>query len=140
MKDLALETLRLARFLSSKMGKIQDMNRDIYEDLLILSRSVVARKLRLRSERIDRKGTESLRKVKLRAGMVGDLNGAIISAGYYAKKNDMTYYVYRGNSYGVAVWRVTYKESDVLNPIGNTGSHIAIVEPDLTVKVAEIER
>jgi len=112
----------------------------IAQDTLKLAKSLVASKLRLKNIRIDRKATDGLRKMKLRARSGGDLTGAILSAGYYAQKNDKSCYVYPGNSYGNKVWRATFKENDALNPINNTGSGIFIVEPDLTVKVADVER
>ncbi len=50
-----------------------------------------------------------------------DFASAITSAGFYAKKLYKTMFVYPGNSYGFAIWRVTYKPSEYLNSINNTG-------------------
>jgi hypothetical protein len=96
-------------------------------------------KLKATGEKVDAKATESLRKMKLKAKNQGDLNSAVISAGYYAKKAGQTAYVYAGDSYGHAVWRVTYKLSDALSPINNSGRRLLSVSPDLTVKKYDVE-
>jgi len=91
-------------------------------------------KLKMSGEKVDAKATGSLRKVKLKAKNQGDLSSAVISAGYYAKKWGQTMYVYAGDSFGHAIWRVTAKQSDALNPINNSGRRLLSVSPDLTVK------
>lgn len=48
-------------------------------------------------------------------------------------------YAYAGDSYGHGIWRVTYKESDYLDPIGNSGRRLLSVSPDLVVTLYEIE-
>jgi len=82
---------------------------------------------------VDARATESLRRAKLRARNHGDLTSAILSAAYYAKKLGKTMYVYPGNSFMHAVWRVSFKPSEYLNVINNTGSKVLSVTPDRTV-------
>lgn len=77
--------------------------------------------------------TELLRESKLRARHNGNLTDAVISGGYYAKKHRETMYLYSGNSYGVAVWRVSMKPSNYLCPTGNTGAIVISVTPELLV-------
>jgi hypothetical protein len=62
--------------------------------------------------RVDRAATSSLRAMKLRAKSEGDFSGAVISAGYYAKKRKKTMWVYGGTSYGWKIWRVTDKKDE----------------------------
>jgi len=69
------------------------------------------------------------------------LESAVISAGYYAKKNDTLAYVFPGNSFGSFVYRVTFKKSEALDSINNnTGDRMFTVDPDLTVTVYNVER
>lgn len=96
-------------------------------------------KLKIVSSAIDPKATASLRRLKLYAKNRGDLQSAVVSAGYYAKKHNETMYVYAGDSYGHSVWRVAYKESDYLNNINNSGRALLSVTPDLTVTRYEVQ-
>ncbi len=89
---------------------------------------------------VDAIATKSLRKMELKAKNRGDTSSAILSAGYYARKLDRTMYGYAGNSYGSAVWRVSDKPSEYLNPINNTGRYVFSVTPDLTVARHEVRR
>lgn len=84
-------------------------------------------------------GMERLRSSKLYAKSNGSLEEALLSAGYYAKKNEEPIYMYAGNSYGFAIWRTSRKKSDALDPINNTGNKIIVVLPDLTVTVHPVE-
>jgi len=92
-----------------------------------------AQRLTITDSKVDSKATESLSKVKLQARNRGDLQSAGISAGYYAKKLGKTMYGYAGDSFGYAVWRVSYKESEYLNHINNSGKRLFSVSPDLIV-------
>lgn len=89
----------------------------------------------------DEKATRSLQAIKkLKGRHAGDLSGAVISAGYYAKKLGKTMYVYSGNSYGWAIWRVSYKKSEYLCAIGNTGNTVYSVTPNLDVLLHNVFR
>jgi len=90
-------------------------------------------KLRMTNGRAEKRVTEQLQGMKLKARNKGDVNSAVISGGYYAGKHEQRAYVYPGNSYGTAVWRVTFKENEALNPINNSGAFLFTVDPDLTV-------
>jgi hypothetical protein len=70
----------------------------------------------------------------------GDLDGAVTSAAAYAQKSGMPMWVYLGNSYGRAVWRVAHKRGDYADPVNNMGSHVFSVDPDLTVRKHEVRR
>ena len=96
-------------------------------------------KLKILSEEVDKKATASLRKIHLKAKNRGDLHSAVISAGYYAKKWDRKMYAYLGDSYGHSIWRVTYRESDYLDPINNSGRRLISVSHDLVVTTYEIK-
>ena len=90
--------------------------------------------------RIDENATRILRERRtLRARNQGDFGSAVESAGHYARKLGRTLYVYSGNSYGHAIWRVTYKASDYGCRIGNTGAKVISVSPDLVVSYHEVE-
>ncbi len=109
----------------------------------VASRHVEAesRKLRLGPAIQDQKATSSLQQIKkLALRNTGGLNSAIISAAGYAKKLGHTMYVYSGNSYMSPVWRVSYKPSEYLNPISNTGTKIASVTADLVLSWHEVTR
>lgn len=82
---------------------------------------------------VEQRATGGLRSTRLRAKNAGDLESAIISAGHYAKKLAKTMYVYLGNSYGHALWRVSYKPSEYLDRVNNMGAFLYSVTPDLTV-------
>ncbi len=78
--------------------------------------------------------------MKLKARYGGDLSGAIVAAGYYAKKLNATMYVYEGNSYMNRVFRISSKKSEYLSPINNTGDRAISVTPGLTVSYHDIIR
>lgn len=105
-----------------------------------LRRLKFARKLTLGPPRVDQSATNSLRSIRLRARNQGDFQSAVISAGYYARKQGKPMYVYAGNSFGYAVWRVSYKPSEYLDPINNTGVKVVSVLPDLTVRFQDVKR
>jgi len=88
----------------------------------------------------NQKLTDAMVASKLKARSAGDFVGAMLQAGFYAKKTGKDMYVYAGNSYMVAVWRASYKASDYLDPINNTGDRIFLVKPDLTVIQFWIQR
>ncbi len=90
--------------------------------------------------RIDEAATASLARAALRARTVGDLESAVRSAGYYAKKTQRTMYVYYGNSYGWAVWRVSDKPGDYLNRVNNMGTKLASVTSELVVSWHDLDR
>lgn len=81
----------------------------------------------------DETNTRALSSVKLRAARGGDFASAMIAAGNFAKKAGVSCYVYGGNSFGHAVYRVATKKSDALNPINNTGPTVWEVTPALNV-------
>ncbi len=89
---------------------------------------------------VDRALSMQLSAMKLKAKYGGDLRGAIVSAGYYAKKLNATMYVYEGNSYMHKVHRVSSKKSEYLSPINNTGGRVISVTPGLTVSYHDIIR
>jgi hypothetical protein len=82
--------------------------------------------------------TRQLPGMRLYAKSRGDLNGAMLSAAYYAKKLKRTMYVYAGSSYGVGVWRASYQPSEYLNRINNTGRYVYSVTPELVVERHEV--
>ncbi len=90
--------------------------------------------IELETGKIDEEATKTLATIKLKAKNYGDVDSAVISAGYYAQKQGKAMYVYQGNSYMQTVWRVSYKSSEYLDPINNTGSTVFSVTPELTVK------
>jgi hypothetical protein len=84
---------------------------------------------------IDEHNTAELRHMKrLRARTSGDLSLSVESAGHHAQKSGKTAFVYLGNSYGHAVWRVSFKRGDYLNSINNTGNTVYSVDSDLTLR------
>lgn len=87
--------------------------------------------LRLGPGQPEERVTDSLKKMSLKAKNKGDLESAVISAAFYAQKQGKTMYVYSGNSFGHAVWRVTFQASDYLNSVNNTGSVVYSVTPEL---------
>ncbi len=89
---------------------------------------------------VDLIATKSLRGLDLKARNRGDVSSAMLSAGYYARKLGHAMFGYSGNSYGSAVWRVSDKPSEYLNPINNTGKYVFSVTPDLTVARHEVSR
>ncbi len=90
--------------------------------------------------RVDPTLSIQLSDMKLKAKYGGDLSGAIVSAGYYARKLNETMYVYEGNSYMNRVFRVSSKKSEYLNSINNTGDRVISVTPGLTVSYHDLER
>jgi len=85
--------------------------------------------------------TAILRRSTLKARYAaGDLNGAVKSAGHYARKHRRTMYVYEGNSYMHRAFRVSDKPSEYLSPINNTGDRVVSVTPDLIVSIHEVYR
>lgn len=88
----------------------------------------------------DREATQILQKAKLRAKSSGSLNDSVLSAAYYAKKSGRPFFGYSGNSFGHAVWRVTDKASDYLDPINNTGGRVYSVTPELVVSWHDVVR
>jgi hypothetical protein len=90
-------------------------------------------RLRLGPAIPEERASEALPKMKLMAKSRGDLQSATLSAAYYAKKLNQTMYIYAGTSYGSGVWRVSYKPSEYLNGINNSGSVVYTVTPELTV-------
>lgn len=98
-------------------------------------------KLKMGPGRTDARATEALRKAPLKAKNDGrSLNSAALSAGFYAKKTNKTMYVYEGNSFMHTVFRVSDKESEVLDPINNTGNRVLSVTPDLEVSWHNVDR
>ena len=89
--------------------------------------------LKIDNGTVDHGLTEKARKVKLFARTNGSFNDSMISGCFYAKKMNKKMFVYSGNSYGHAIWRVTYKESDALGPVNNTGLGLYTIAPDLTI-------
>lgn len=106
----------------------------------VAARYLRASRLRLGPGKLDLKNSEALSRSTLKAKNRGDISSAVTSAGYYAKKTGKTMYVYSGNSFGHAVWRVAYKASEYLDPINNTGSFVLSVTPDLQVSKHEVSR
>jgi len=104
----------------------------------VAERFLMATKLTLGPGRKDSKGTESLARMELKAKSNGSLEEAVVSAGFYARKTGQTAYVYMGNSYGHAVWRVSLKPSEYLNPINNTGLRVVSVTPELVMSWHDI--
>ncbi len=96
--------------------------------------------LRIINGTIDAANTAVLRRSKLYARSNGSFHEAILSAGYQAKKQNKMMFVYSGNSYGHGVWRVSYKPSEYLNTVNNTGAVIFSVDPELTLRRHEMER
>jgi hypothetical protein len=97
-------------------------------------------KLVLRDPVFDQTNTTALGRSRLRAMRGTDFESAIVSAGNFAKKQNATCYVYRGNSFGHTVFRFTNKKSDALSPINNTGPYVWEVTPDLQVTRHTTER
>lgn len=106
----------------------------------VVARYKVASRLQLGPGKVDQSATSSLAKIKLYAKNRGDLNSAVISAAYYAKKLKETMYVYGGTSYGSGVWRAASKPSEYLSPINNTGPFVLSVTPELVVSRHDVER
>lgn len=104
-------------------------------DTLSASRNLV-----LGPGRVNEEFTRIMRTRKLRARSAGDFDGAMSSAGFYAKKSGKTMFVYGGNSYMNRVFHVSYKPGDYLNRINNMGVKVFSVSPDLTVTEYDIDR
>lgn len=97
-------------------------------------------KLVLGPGRIDQSATKSLSTMPLKSRNNGSLQSAVVSAGFHAKAQKETAYVYSGNSFGHAIWRVSLKPSEYLDPINNTGDKLLTVTPDLIVSWHDIQR
>lgn len=106
----------------------------------VVARYKAASRLRLGPGKVDQAATGSLAKVKLYAKNRGDLDSAVISAAYYARKLQQTMYVYGGTSYGYGIWRVSQKPAEYLSPINNTGPFVLSVTPELVLSKHEVER
>lgn len=89
---------------------------------------------------VDQQNTKALSTMRLKARNDGRLPSAVESAGFYAKKLSKTMYVYLGNSYMSAVWRVSYKPGEYLDPISNMGEKLYSVTPELVVSMHTIPR
>jgi len=90
--------------------------------------------MRLSVPTVDTANTDRLRMYKkLAAKNDGSLVSAIESAGYYARRLGKPMFVYAGNSYGHALWRVSYKPGEYLNRINNTGATVYSVDSELTI-------
>jgi hypothetical protein len=105
-----------------------------------ITKFLYASVLQLDSGTIDHEKTNIAKKIKkFTARTNGNLNDSLMSACFYATKkgyldgNNHEMYVYQGNSYMQSVWRVTWKKSEALNPINNTGLGLYTVTPDLTI-------
>lgn len=106
-----------------------------------VARRYASRLLKLGPGRLQEQPTAVLRRTeKLHSRSRGDLQGAVISAGYHAKKQDKAMFVYAGSSYMHTVWRVSSKPSEYLDPINNTGTVVFSVTPDLEVTAHEVIR
>jgi len=111
--------------------------------MIKISKFLYASLLQLDSGEIDHEKTNLAKKIKkFPARSNGSLNDSLLSACYYATKKGYLeennpkmskMYVYPGNSYMHMVWRVTWKESEALNRINNTGLGLFTVTPDLTI-------
>ena len=75
----------------------------------VAARFIQASKITLGPGREDTQNSAVLQKAKLKAKSNGDLESAILSAGFYAKKLKKTMFVFKGNSFMHAVWRASYK-------------------------------
>lgn len=89
---------------------------------------------------VDETITSGLKKTKLFARSNGSFHESVLSAAFYAKKWKSTFFGFKGNSYGVQVWRVSEKPGDYLNRINNTGPRVFSVTPDLVFSWHELER
>jgi hypothetical protein len=97
-------------------------------------------RLQIQQSTINKSLSDQLRRLKLTARTNGDRGQSLIAAAYAAKKHNVTYYVYLGNSYMSAVWNLATKPSDYLDPINNMGDIIYSVTPDLVVTEHKIKR
>lgn len=106
----------------------------------VASRYLEAKMLKVGPARVDQSATRGMQQATLKARSRGDFQGALLSAGYHAQKQNRSMFVYSGNSFGHRIWRVSYKESEYLDAINNTGTKIIEVTPDLTVSVYDVQR
>lgn len=98
-----------------------------------------SRQLQLGPEKPEPSLTAQLQKIKLKANRSAwDLSSVVIQAGFYAQKLNKPMYVYQGNSNMHLVYRATYKTSEALDPINNTGGAVYVVTPELVVTRQEI--
>jgi hypothetical protein len=70
----------------------------------------------------------------------GTFNNAIQNALKLSLKHKTSFYIYNGNSYGVSVFRITYKKSDAFNPINNMGNFVIEIKPNKKYIKHEISR
>lgn len=105
----------------------------------VMASQKTAARLALSSGKKDESATRWLSQAKITAKNRGDMESAVVSAAYYAKKQDRTMFVYSGNSYGHALWRVSADSSEYLNPINNTGNRVVSVTPDHVVYTHDIQ-
>lgn len=97
--------------------------------------------LRLSMPTIDTANTDRIRAYKkLAAKNDGSLVSAIESAGHYAKRLGKPMFVYAGNSYGHALWRVSDKPGEYLNRINNTGVMVYSIDSDRTISRYDVIR
>jgi len=101
-----------------------------------------ARKIHIGNPHLDRAATKALQSgsFKPKARNKGDINSAILSGAFYAKKLQKDMFIYLGNSYMSSVWRVSYKANDYLDPINNTGSMIYLITPEWEVFTHKLRR
>ena len=98
-------------------------------------------KLEICAGEIDLENTKILQGIKKpKARNSGDLNSAIQSAAFYAKKHNETMFVYAGNSYMRAVWRVSCKKAEFLCSVNNTGNILYSVSPDRVLRKHNVTR
>lgn len=113
---------------------------NIPRELVKISKLLIGKRLQLTDHKVEKKVSEQLKKIKLKARNRGDWESAVISGAYYSKKHDKPCYIYNGNSYMNSVWRATFKKDEALSPVNNTGSYMYIVEPDMTLTKWDIAR
>jgi hypothetical protein len=88
---------------------------------------------------VNEHNTRVIRERPLKAINQGDIESAVISAAFYAKKQNKTMYVYRGNDarggWGLirVVFRVSPDPKEFLSRGNNMGDKVISVTPDLTV-------
>lgn len=107
----------------------------------VVARWKEATRLNLGPGKVEDRATATLQKMtKFPAKNRGDLQSATLSAAHFAQKTKQTMYLYSGNSFGHAVWRVSSKPGEYLDPINNTGDYLYSVTPDLVVARHEVSR
>jgi hypothetical protein len=101
----------------------------------------VSSKLKLGPKSPYNEGTKFLEKAKpvLRRRGV-DFESAVRHAAGLAQKMKKSVFVYKGNSYMHEVFNVTWRSSDYLSPINNTGGTVVEVTPEGKVFKYEVLR